>query len=449
MEPHSRILTAGARALAGVGVAELALARSGRSALDGLGEVVIDRMPVPAVELGVRVLGVADKPLLRLQSLATLVAGGAVVGAGLGWGRHDGPGRSTAAAGVGLASLGLARRWLAQQRPVALDALAETSAPGPPLSDGADGWPGVAELMTPLEDFYVTDVTMRAPVVDVTDWRLEVVDASGATAYVDAAGLASLELRERDGLLVCVHNRPGWDRLGQQRWVGLPVAELISSLGLEVPEVDADLDLVMTGADGLVITLSWAEVVSRGSWVVTGMGGRPLSAAHGHPARVMTPGLPGQYSGTKWVTGLRLAPAGEVAASWEARGWPRGPVVVPLMARIDSPGVATMPPRLTTGRVRVPTRLDATGVAWAPAHGGVGGVDLRLDDGPWQQAELAADQGADCWRRWRLGLELTPGDHELAVRCRAHDGTVQAGTGRPPFPQGADGFHRVKVRAGA
>ena len=61
-------------------------------------------------------------------------------------------------------------------------------------------------------------------------------------------------------------------------------------------------------------------------------------------------------------------------------------------------------------------------------------------------AELAGDLGPDSWRRWRAPLDLPPGTHELAVRCRAGDGTVQAGTGRPPYPSGADGFHRVRVK---
>ena len=166
----------------------------------------------------------------------------------------------------------------------------------------------------------------------------------------------------------------------------------------------------------------------------------------GHPARVLTAGLPGQYGGPKWVTALRLRPAGSVTASWVARGWPRGPVVVPLMARIDSLGTVGMPPRLPLRAVRVGSRDGVSGVAWAPAHGGVAGVDLRVDDGPWVAAELAGDLGPDSWRRWRAPLDLPPGTHELAVRCRAGDGTVQAGTGRPPYPSGADGFHRVQVK---
>jgi DMSO/TMAO reductase YedYZ molybdopterin-dependent catalytic subunit len=376
--------------------------------------------------------------------LSALVGGGAVASASLGH-APDSPRRTAALAAIGAASLVAADRSLAARRPDTLPAIAQAASAQPKPDDGVD-WPEATELVTPVDEFYVTDVVMRAPVIDAAEWRLEVVDSQGGSATVDADLLTRVERGVRDSVLACVHNRAGWDRLGFQRWTGIPVPDLLARLGLEVPHAGADLDLVMEGADGILMTLPWREVVSRDSWLVTGMGGRPLTAAHGHPARILTRGLPGQYSGPKWVTGLRLVPAGTVTATWVSRGWPRGPVVVPLMARIDHPGRVGMPPRLPDGRVRVPARTVATGVAWAPAHGGVAGVDVRVDDGDWVAADLAADLGEDAWRRWRIELEMTAGDHELAVRCRAHDGTVQAGTGRPPFPQGADGYHRVRIR---
>ena len=259
---------------------------------------------------------------------------------------------------------------------------------------------------------------MRPRVVDAADWRLELRDAQGRSASLGAAALADLPLTQRDAVLACVHNRPGWDRLGQQRWTGLPIPDLLSAAGLSVPADDADLDLVMTGADGLVMVLPWREAVARGSWLVTGMDGRPLTAAHGHPARVMTPGLVGQYNGVKWASSLHLAPAGSVRATWVAKGWPVGPVTVPPSARIDSPGRVGMPPRLPVGRVRVPARCEVRGTAWAPAHGGVAGVEVSVSGGPWRPADLEPDHGPASWRPW------------------------------PPYPQGADGFHRVRVRVG-
>lgn len=432
-----------ARSLAAVGLVELTLATRGRSVLDDLGEVVIDHSPLPLIELGVQLMGTTDKPLLRLQSLAALVAGGTLIGARVAPEHGRVSRRTTVTAAAGVGALAAARVVLARKQPQVRTELARPSAV---VSDGAEAW-DAAPLVTPVEDFYVTDVTMRAPVVDADAWRLEVEAADGARATVDVDVLAGLDLQERQALLACVHNRPGWDRLGQQSWTGLPVPDLLAALGLPVPDAaDESVDLVMEGADGLVMTLPWPEVVARRSWLVTGMGGRPLTASHGHPARVLTAGLPGQYGGPKWVTALRLRPAGSVTASWVARGWPRGPVVVPLMARIDSLGTVGMPPRLPARPVPVDPRGEVNGVAWAPAHGGVAGVDLRVDDGPWVPAELAGDLGPDSWRRWRAPLDLAPGTHELAVRCRAGDGTVQAGTGRPPYPSGADGFHRVRVK---
>ncbi len=445
-ERARRTSGAAATTLAGVGLAELGLASRGRSLLDSLGRPAVDHTPVPLVELGIRLVGTADKPMLRAGATAALTGVGAAVGVAV-RARPMPPALSVSLACAGAGALVAARRSLARRHPATRPGLAAGAGSGPALRDGAEAWPGVAPLTTPVGAFYQTDVAMRPPVVDVDAWRLRIEDGTGAHVEVDATQLAGLPLREREALLACVHNRPGWDRLGQQRWVGLPLTELLDHVGLQVPEPDAPLDLVMEAVDGLTMILPWRQVVEWRTWLVTGMGGRPLPKAHGHPARVMTPGLVGQYNGVKWVQTLRLVPADTLTASWVARGWPREPVPVPPMARIDSPGMVGMPPRLPRRPVAVGRHLAATGTAWAPANGGVAAVEVSLDGGPWRRANLADDLGSDCWRRWRLDLDLDLGDHELAVRCVAADGTIQGGTGRPPFPRGADGHHRVRVVA--
>lgn len=438
---------AAAGTLAVVGLLELALSARDESLVDRLGTIAVERTPLPLIELGIRLVGTSDKPLLRAGAVTGLTGVGALAGVAL-RARPLPPRGSAALVTLGLGALTVARRSLARRRPQTRPELGVVDEPAAPAVDGGESWSGAAPLTTPVEDFYVTDVAMRPPVLDVADWRLEIEDATGASARLDATDLARLPRHERDALLACVHNRPGWDRLGQQRWVGVPVPDLLEHAGLDVPAVDAPLDLVMQGADGLVMTLPWRRVVEGRSWLVTGMGGRPLTAAHGHPARVMTPGVVGQYNGVKWVERLALAPAGSVTATWVGRGWPRETVVVPPMARIDAPGSVGMPPRLWQRPARVGPQPTVTGTAWAPAHGGVGAVELRLDEGPWLATELAEDRGPDSWRRWRLDLDVPAGRHELTVRCVAADGTTQSGAGRPPFPHGADGYHRVRVVVG-
>ncbi len=203
----------------------------------------------------------------------------------------------------------------------------------------------------------------------------------------------------------------------------------------------------MTAVDGYSQVLPLDRALDDDAWVVLGMAGRALPAAHGFPARVMTPGVVGQYNGVKWLRELAITPREARTATWVARGWPRETVVPPPMARIDHPGEVRMPPKLPRRPEAVPLDPWIVGTAWAPAHGGVERVDVRVDDGPWQPAELARSLGPASWRRWRHRVQLTPGRHVVAARCIAADGTVQDPVPSPPFPDGTTGHHTVSVRA--
>ncbi len=70
---------------------------------------------------------------------------------------------------------------------------------------------------------------------------------------------------------------------------------------------------------------------------------------------------------------------------------------------------------------------------------------MQVDEGPWQDADLAATPGVDTWRQWSFTWDgAHPGRH--AVRCRAWDATgVQTEHTAPPLPNGASGYHVVSV----
>jgi sulfite oxidase len=44
-------------------------------------------------------------------------------------------------------------------------------------------------------------------------------------------------------------------------------------------------------------------------------------------------------------------------------------------------------------------------------------VDVSVDGGGWQQAELLDDLGSWAWRLWRLTIDLPAGGHDIAVRA--------------------------------
>ncbi|HEY6681371.1 MAG TPA: molybdopterin-dependent oxidoreductase, partial [Propionibacteriaceae bacterium] len=165
-----------------------------------------------------------------------------------------------------------------------------------------------------------------------------------------------------------------------------------------------------------------------------GMNGEPLPIEHGFPVRMVVPGLYGYVSATKWVTSLRVTTFATEQAYWTPLGWsPRGPIK--LASRIDVPRKSTVDP----GTVVV------AGVAWAQ-HTGISAVEVQVDENGWQPAQLAETIGPDTWRQWRYEWAATPGTHMLTVRATDASGKLQIAEEAPPAPNGATGYHSIKVK---
>ena len=51
----------------------------------------------------------------------------------------------------------------------------------------------------------------------------------------------------------------------------------------------------------------------------------------------------------------------------------------------------------------------------------------------------------DTWYQWRLGIDLQPGQHEVQVRATDLRGAAQTEERRSVAPDGATGFHTIRV----
>jgi hypothetical protein len=119
---------------------------------------------------------------------------------------------------------------------------------------------------------------------------------------------------------------------------------------------------------------------------------------------------------------------------WEQRGWAQeGPIKT--QSRIDVPRRnATLP----AGRTVV------AGTAWAQ-HTGVDRVEVRVDQGAWQVAELSREIDIDTWRMWRTTVDLPRGPHQLQVRATDREGYTQTPRVTLTIPDGASGWHTIAV----
>jgi DMSO/TMAO reductase YedYZ molybdopterin-dependent catalytic subunit len=306
------------------------------------------------------------------------------------------------------------------------------ASPAPPVPAGVDlRVPGVGPFITPSDRFYKIDTSFITPAVSSDGWSLDVHGMVDHPLTIDYAGLLSRPLIERDITLTCVSNEVGGNLIGNARWIGAPLKDLLEEAGVQ-PGAD---QIVSRSIDGFTAGTPTAVAMDgRDAMLAVAMNGEPLPLAHGFPVRMLVPGLYGYVSGTKWLVDIELTTFAAFDAYWIRRGWSQqGPIKTE--SRIDTPGDGAS---LGAGRVAV------AGVAWAQ-HRGIERVEVRVDDGPWQAAELAAQDEVDTWRQWVYRWNATRGTHTLQVRATDGTGATQTSQLAPPAPDGATGWHTIKV----
>ncbi|MBB4917303.1 molybdopterin-dependent oxidoreductase [Streptosporangium saharense] len=291
--------------------------------------------------------------------------------------------------------------------------------------------PGLGPFTTPNRAFYRVDTALVIPRVPYQEWTLRVHGMVDRPVELSFADVLARPLTERDITLTCVSNEVGGPYAGHARWLGVDLAALLRETGIR-----AEADQILSrSADGWTASTALESVLDgRDALLAIAMNGQPLSPAHGFPARMVVPGLYGYVSATKWVVDLKLTRFADERAYWTRRGWAeRAPIKTASRIEVPKP-FAEIP----AGPVTV------AGTAWAQ-HRGVAAVEVRVDGGPWRQADLAASAGPDTWRQWRTTWQATPGQHRIEVRATDATGHTQPAERVPPIPDGATGWHTVLV----
>ncbi|MBG0821268.1 molybdopterin-dependent oxidoreductase [Planomonospora sp. ID91781] len=312
--------------------------------------------------------------------------------------------------------------------------LPRPAVPARPVPAGSDlRISGLSPFFTPNRDFYRVDTALLVPRVDPRDWTLTITGMVDRPAELTFADLMGRPLVEADVTLCCVSNEVGGPYIGNARWLGVRLADVLREAGVHA---GADM-LLSTSTDGWTCGTP-ADVVldGREALLAVAMNGETLTADHGFPARLVVPGLYGYVSATKWVTEIKVTRFDRDEAYWTPRGWSaKGPIKT--QSRIDLP---------RPGAVLPPGRTVIAGVAWAQ-HRGVDAVEVRVDGGPWRRARLAEAPTADTWRQWVLDdWDAAAGEHTIEVRATDATGRTQTAERAPVAPDGATGLHAVTVR---
>jgi len=341
-----------------------------------------------------------------------------------------GAGALTAAglAAVGRVLDGTLRDATASRDRLALPAAGNTLPDVPAGAELVDGAP----FRTPNADFYRVDTALTVPQIPAEGWTVRVHGLVDRPLELDWNALTTrFEVMDREITLVCVSNPVGGELAGNAVWRGIRLSDVLAEAG-----VDPAADMVLsTSVDGWTASTPLAALVdAEDPLLAFAMNGEPLPFDHGFPVRMVVPGLYGYVSATKWVTDLKVTTFAEDEAYWTPRGY-AAEAPVKVASRIELPASFA---RLATGPVVV------AGTAWHPGVG-IDAVEVRVDDGDWQPAELGEVPGPTTWRQWRYEWAAEPGQHTLRVRATDAEGEVQTDERAEIAPDGSSGWHSVVV----
>jgi hypothetical protein len=148
----------------------------------------------------------------------------------------------------------------------------------------------------------------------------------------------------------------------------------------------------------------------------------------------VTPGIYGYLSAVKWLKEIEVTTFDAFDCYWVRRDYAQQAPIKP-MSRIDTPKSLS---RLAPGRAVI------GGVAWAQTRG-ISRVEVQIDDGDWREADLSEALNKDTWRQWTLPWDAEPGLHTLKARATDGDGKTQTADRSEPLPDGATGWHTIRV----
>jgi DMSO/TMAO reductase YedYZ molybdopterin-dependent catalytic subunit len=289
---------------------------------------------------------------------------------------------------------------------------------------------GLSPFYTPDSDFYRVDTALVVPQVAADSWELRIHGMVDKPVTLTFDQLIQRPMVEHDVTLTCVSEAVGGGYIGNARWQGILLADVLREAGIQS---GAD-QIVMRDVKGMTIGVATEPVMDgRKSLLAVGMNGQLLPQEHGYPVRVVVPGLYGYVSATKWVVDMELTTFGAFDAFWVKQGWSQqGPIKTE--SRIDVPKRRSTVP---AGQVTI------AGVAWAQ-HIGIEGVEVAVD-GVWYEAKLPAQDTIDTWRQWYYVWDATPGLHVLQVRATDKTGYTQTAVVQKTEPNGATGYHTIRV----
>ena len=349
-------------------------------------------------------------------------------------------GAATATITVASSSIGYllaeaARRELEKELEASMAhrSLGSARSPFPNAGDPLIAAPGTRPEYTPLKDHYKVFIRTEPTVIEEADWNLPIMGLVGNPVSLTLDDIRNnYPAREQYVTLSCISGRIGTSLISTTHWTGASVQDILA----DVEPRDNARYLHITSGDGFYETVDLDLIASDERIMLTyAWDGNPIPINHGFPLRIWLPDRFGMKQ-PKWITGIEVMEDYK-DGYWVERGWDE---VAQMQTTSVIDTVAEDAIYESDGQQLVPVG----GIAFAGARG-ISRVEVRVDGGQWQQAELRAPLSETTWVIWRYDWPFIEGHHEFEVRCAELDGTPQIEEERGNRPSGARGIHSKDI----
>ena len=338
---------------------------------------------------------------------------------------------TVASSGIGYLLAEAARREIEDELAASMAHRSQGSArsPFPNAGDPLIPAPGTRPEYTPLKDHYKVFIRTEPTVINGATWSLPIMGLVGNPVSLTLDDIRNnYEARDQYVTLSCISGRIGTTLISTTQWTGVSVQDILADVR---PSKNARY-LHITSGDGFYETVDLDLIASDERIMLTyAWDGNPIPINHGFPLRIWLPDRFGMKQ-PKWITGIEVTDDYK-EGYWVERGWDEV-AQVQAVSVIDT--VAEDAVYESGGQQFVPVG----GIAFAGARG-ISRVEVRVDEGPWQRAELRAPLSETTWAIWRYDWPFSAGKHEFEVRCAELDGTPQIEEERGNRPSGARGIH--------
>jgi DMSO/TMAO reductase YedYZ molybdopterin-dependent catalytic subunit len=222
--------------------------------------------------------------------------------------------------------------------------------------------------------------------------------------------------------------------VGNATWAGTSLAALLDEAGVE----ESGIEVVFWGADAgeqiwrdeITVTeqfarsMSLTDAMNPDNLLAYEMNGEELPNLHGFPLRLIAPGWYG-VANVKWLTRIEV-----MDRRYQGNFMARDYVTIREEER-DGETVWTFTSvsraRLKSASAKVTRQGDHYSIMGAAWGAPIAGVEVRIDEEPWQSATLTEGEGSEyAWTFWTFDWGTpSPGEHTVTSRAIAKDGEVQ------------------------